>query len=122
MAELIRATLGDRADQPFRPFARYDPALDRITVLTRDCDFAEGRYGVLVLLQEKQSREGQYVGFEIERAKRFCRRHRLPHSGSIHIKSILDAIVLEMPVMGSRVVVAKMLVSQLESSEVSWSG
>jgi len=75
LTESVREALKDA--QPFRPLASFDPNIDRITVLVRDCSITEvsNRRSFLTLF--KDNHEEGYAGFAIDFAYLLCLKNDL---------------------------------------------
>jgi hypothetical protein len=78
----------------------YEPSIDRITVMVRDCSYTEtssNPQAPLILLEDNH-REG-YAGFAITCARPFCLRHHLVRDGVVLLRDAIDAITEAFPDM-----------------------
>jgi hypothetical protein len=91
-------------DGIFSPSAFYDPYLDCIRIVARDCSALEERIGdrITVLVDPYHPRPGapqgqqEYVGFTIKGARHFCKQHNIP-TGTISVTEILDRFLQTCP-------------------------
>lgn len=117
----VREALG--TGSKFEPFAAYDPDLERIIVLTRDCSFTEISVGsLLTMFQDNHPGEGEteLVGFAIECAKPFANyRFLLNEENEVELNRLLEAILERDPQLKKQVAAAKQFLEQLPSAKIS---
>ncbi len=117
LTELVRAACQGMG--PFRPFALYDPQLDRVIVQTRDCSICEVRVNdVLTMYEANHPVEGKdkYCGFEIACMRYFQRQYGL--QGSVLISELLDCALFGRPESLNWLQIARGLAAELSERTV----
>lgn len=110
---------------PFRPYAIYDPGLDRVYVYTRDCSVREERVNTLFSLFSDgflQNSEGEkeVIGFQIQQAREFLIRFGIEPDvfGEVDLVRVLDVLVGVFPENEGKISEARRCLDQLRTGKV----
>ena len=118
LTELVRAAMGDRADQPFRPVVFYHKELDWIEVILRDCSYTQTLWSLthpFRLLEDHYPEEGEdkHIGFVVECARGFCRHHLVMKDGHVDLGKLLDELFQTFPEISESIDICRGLIAQL---------